>query len=32
MTGQEEEEDRGEVVSVSALLVLIGVLRRVFDK
>lgn len=32
MTGQEEEEGRGEVVSVSTLLVLIGVLRKVFDK
>ncbi len=32
MTGQEEEEGRGEVVSVSTLLVLIGVHRKVFDK
>lgn len=32
MTGQEEEEGTGEVVSVSSLLVLIGVLSRVFDK
>lgn len=32
MIGQEEEKGRGEVVSVSTLLVLIGVLRKVFDK
>lgn len=32
MTGQEEEEDRGEVVSVSTLLVLTGIHRKVFDK
>lgn len=32
MTGQEEEEGSGEVVSVSTLLVLIGVHRKEFDK
>lgn len=32
MTGQQEEEGSGEVVSVSTLLVLIGVHRKVFDK
>lgn len=32
MTGQEEEEGRGEVIAVSRLLVLIGVHRKVFDK
>lgn len=32
MTGQQEEEGSGEVVSVSMLLVLIGVHRKVFDK
>lgn len=29
---REEEEGRGEVVSVSMLLALIGVFRKVFDK
>lgn len=32
MTEQEEEEGSGEVVSVSTLLVLIGVHRKEFDK
>lgn len=32
MTGQEEEEGSGEVVSVRALLVLIGVRRKASDK
>lgn len=32
MTEQEEEEGSGEVVSVSRLLVLIGVHRKEFDK